>query len=73
MDTKNLIKDLKALPEVNLKLLQLARESVKKRGGFDHERLKYRYKEVQEASQEAEAYARDTDAAGRFILELMEE
>jgi len=73
MDTQNLIKDLKALPEVNLKLLQLARESVKKRGGFDHERLKYRYKEVGEASQEAEAYAKDASTMGNFIIELMEE
>lgn len=70
MDTKLLTKDLKALPEVRLKLLELARQSAKKGGGLDHEKLKFRYKEIQEASEEAESYTRETQAAASYLKML---
>lgn len=72
MDTKNLIEDLKALPEVKLKIFDLARETASPDGGFKPDMLANRYKEVADASDEAQAYAQYAEQAIKLLRRLLE-
>ena len=58
---------LQELPEVHLKIFDIAKAAVKPDGTIDGEMLIEKNKEIQEASNEAESYADDT---ARAVAEL---
>lgn len=71
MESSDLVKALKEVPECRLRLLELAREAVKKDGTLDDDMLMNRYKEIKEAADEAEDYARETQEAVRCLMDLV--
>ena len=62
---------LKELPEVHLRIFDIARKAVKPDGTVDADRLIKDYKEVREAANEAESYAVDTSSAVAFLRFLL--
>ncbi len=61
INSGDLIQSLKEVPEHKLKILDLARESVKEDGSLDLDGLSYRSEEVKEATDEAEAYITEVE------------
>ncbi len=59
----NLIEALKQVPEVRLRLIDLAWQVAKDDGSIDNDRLLMMTKELQEATDEARAYAESTRKA----------
>jgi len=59
----NLVNALKQLPEVRLRLIDLAWQVTKDDGSIDAERLLQMSKELEEATHEARAYAEATRKA----------
>jgi len=59
----NLIEALKQVPEVRLRLIDLAWQVVKDDGSLDADQLLMMAKELQEATDEARAYAESTRKA----------
>ena len=70
MDTSKLIDALRVVPEFRLRLIELAWEVVRDDGSLDPERLTFRGKELKEAVDEAEAYARATKEAVQWLREM---
>ena len=70
IDPGVLIENLKTIPAVELKLINLACEAVKEDGSLNEEMLAFRHKEVIEAKEEAEGYAEETRTAVRTLIEL---
>jgi len=67
MDVTEFVQALKEVPEVRLKILDFARESVKTDGSLDSEMLAFRGVELKEAIAQAEEYARETAEALRCL------
>ena len=70
MDTCELIRALKEVPECRLRLIRLAWEVFRDDGSLDRERLTFHGKELEEAIDEAEAYTQATKEAVRCLREL---
>ena len=63
MEAKDLIRVLREVPEVNLRLIDLAREVIRDDGSMDYNRLPFVSGELQEAVSEARGYAAGTEGA----------
>ncbi len=70
METGNLIEALKQLPEVRLRLIELAWEVARDDGTIDAEQLLSRGEELEEAACEAKAYADATRKAVSCLMSL---
>ena len=70
MDTCELTRVLKEVPEFRLRLVGLAWEVVGDDGSPDPEKLTFRGKELKEAIDEAEAYSQATREAVRCLREM---
>ena len=70
MDTCELIRALKTVPEFRLRLIELAWEVVGDDGSLDPERLTFRSKELKEAIDEAQAYAQAAREAVQCLREM---
>ena len=71
-DSFDPLRVLKEVPECRLRLLEIAREVLNEDGTFDDKIVANRYKEIEEASAAAEAYARETQTAVRSLRALIE-
>ena len=60
MEAKDLIRVLRGMPEVSLRLIELAREVTKDDGSLDYDKLPFVSGELQEAVSEAKGYAGST-------------
>lgn len=67
MEPNELIELLKTLPEVRLKLIEIAWRVTKEDGSLDEEMLAFQHKEIREATAEAEAYESETREAIRCL------
>ncbi len=70
MESHDLIRVLKEIPECRLRLIDLAREMVGDDGSLDTEKLGFRRKELEEAIAEAEAYAKATREAVQCLISM---
>jgi hypothetical protein len=70
METRDLIRILKEVPETKLRILDLCRDLVGKDGNIDPEKVAFYNKELLEATQEAEQYSKETKEAVRCLREL---
>lgn len=66
----NLIDALKELPEVRLRLIDLARQVAREDGSIDVERAMFLGKELEEAVNEARAYAESTRKAVWCLMNM---
>jgi len=71
MDTCDLISALKAVPEFRLRLIELAWEVTGDDGSLDLKGLAFRAKELEEAVDEAKAYARATREAVECLIAMV--
>ncbi len=62
-DNEEILTAIGGMAERRLKLPDLARQAVKEDGTLDYDWLAMHHKEVEEASDEAEAYAREVSEA----------
>ena len=67
MDSIEFVQALKEVPEVRLRIIDLAREAVKEDGSLDSEMLAFQGVEIKEAIAQAEEYARETAEALRCL------
>ena len=70
MDTGELIRALRKVPEFRLRLIGLAWEVIGGDGNLDGKSLAFRSKELKEAIDEAEAYSRATKEAVRCLRKM---
>lgn len=63
IEPKDLVNALEEVPVCRLKLLDLARRAVKEDGSLDTDWLAFNHKEIEQASDEAESYAREVSEA----------
>ena len=70
METGDLIRILKEVPETKLRILDLCHKLVGKDGNIDPEKVAFYNTELLEATQEAEQYSRETKEAVRCLREL---
>lgn len=71
-DHFDLVQALKEVPECRLRLLEIAREVLNEKGVLDTDLAANRSKEIAEASEEAEAYAKETHDAVQDLYVLKE-
>jgi hypothetical protein len=71
INSEDLIRSFKEVPETKLKILDLARGSVKEDGSLDLDALAYRSEEVKEATDEAEAYISEVEELVARLAPLM--
>lgn len=67
----NLVNALKRIPEVRLRLIDLAWEVARDDGSIDMDRLLQKVKEIDEAIAEARAYAETTRKASQCLMRLV--
>ncbi len=70
MDTKELIKILDAVPETNLRLIQLVGEIIDDKGDIDPDKVILHRKELEEATDQADAYIAATREAITCLQEM---
>lgn len=70
METGELIRILETLPEFRLRILELAWKVVGDDGTPDLERAALFYKEIREAADEAEAYAKGAKEATQCLIKM---
>jgi len=70
METGDLIRILKGIPETRLRILDLCHKLVGKDGIVDAEKVAFYTNELQEATKEAEQYSKETKEAVRCLREL---
>jgi len=70
METGDLIRILKEVPETKLRILDLCPELIGKDGNIDPGKVVFYSKELTEATKEAEKYSRETKEAVRCLSEL---
>jgi hypothetical protein len=63
LEVRDLIRALREVPEVRLRLLEVAWEVTKDDGSLDYDKLPFLSGELQEAVSEAEGYVRSTREA----------
>ena len=70
METKDLIRILKEVPETKLRILDLCHKLIGKDGTINPEKVTFYNTELLEATKEAEQYSRETKEAVRCLREL---
>lgn len=70
MNTSDVVRVLTGVPEVRLRLIDLARQVAREDGSLDDERAAFFRKELEEAISEAQAYAQATKEAVRCLSEM---
>ena len=70
METSDLIRLLKEVPEAHLRLFGITRKVLGEDGQIDPEKVSFHYKEIKEAVDEAKAYSESTKEAVRCLRML---
>jgi len=70
METRDLSRILKEVPETRLRILELCHKVIGKTGDVDPEKVAFYSEELLEATKEAEQYSKDTHEAVRCLREL---
>jgi hypothetical protein len=70
MESKDLIRILKQVPEARLRILELCHKVIGKKGDVDPEKVAFYSSELLEATKEAEQYSKETHEAVRCLREL---
>lgn len=70
METRDLIRILKEVPETRLRILNLCHELIGEDGAVDAEKVAFYSSELLEATKEAEQYSKETREAVRCLREL---
>jgi hypothetical protein len=70
MESKDLIRILKQVPEARLRILELCHKVIGKKGDVDPEKVAFYSKELLEATKEAEQHSKETHEAVRCLREL---
>ena len=70
METRDLVRILKEVPETHLRILELSHKLIGGNGDVDPEKVAFYYTELQEAKKEAEQYSEETREAVRCLREL---
>jgi len=70
MESKDLIRILKKVPKTRLRIIDLAWKVVGEDGTIDPDKVALHYKELKEATDEAEAYSGATKEAVECLKEL---
>ena len=70
MDTGDLIRILKEVPEARLRILELCPELIGENGNVDPTKVAFYSRELLEATKEAEQYSKETQEAVRCLSEL---
>jgi hypothetical protein len=70
METRDLIRILKEVPETRLRILELCHKVIGKTGDVDPEKVAFYSEELLEATKEAEQYSKETQEAVRCLREL---
>jgi len=70
IETRDLIRILKEVPETRLRILGLCRKLVGEDGAIDPEKVAFYSKELVEATKEAGQYSNETQEAVRCLREL---
>ena len=70
METTDLIRILKGVPEARLRILELCHKVIGERGDVDPEKIAFYSTELLEATKEAEQYSKETQEAARCLREL---
>ena len=70
METRDLVRILKEVPEARLRILELCHKVIGKNGDVDPEKVAFSSKELLEATKEAEQYSKETHEAVRCLREL---
>ena len=70
MDTQDLVRLLKEVPECRLRIIELTWEVVGNDGSLDAKKLAFRSKELKEALAEAEAYGEATKGAVLCLIHM---
>jgi len=71
METKDLIRILKGVPETRLRIIDLAWNVTDDDGAIDPDKVAFHYKEIKEATDEAQAYSEATKEAVECLRELV--
>jgi hypothetical protein len=72
MDTKDLIRVLKTVPEFRLRLIELAWKVIREDGQVDQDKVSFNRKEIDEAVEEAKAYGQATKEAVRCLMQMVQ-
>ena len=70
METGDLIRILKEVPEARLRILELCHKLIGKTGDVDPEKVAFYSTELLEATKEAEQYSKETQEAAQCLREL---
>ena len=70
METDELVRALRSLPETRLRLIELTWELVNEDGTYNPDQVAFHAEELQQATQEAEAYAKSTKELLGCLTEL---
>ena len=70
METTDLIRILKGVPETHLRILELCHKVIGVNGDVDPEKVAFYSTELLEATKEAEQYSKETQEAVRCLREL---
>jgi hypothetical protein len=70
METRDLIRILKEVPEARLRILELCHKVIGVNGDVDPEKVAFYSTELLEATKEAEQYSKETQEAVRCLREL---
>lgn len=71
METSDLVRILKGVPETRLRILSLCHKLIGQDGTVDSEKVAFYATELLEATEEAEQYSRETREAVRCLRELV--
>jgi len=70
IETGDLIRILKGVPETRLRILELSHKLIGENGDIDPQKVAFYSKELLEATEEAQQYSRETQEAVRCLKEL---
>jgi len=71
MESRDLIRILKGVPETRLRILDLCHKLIREDGSIDTSKIAFYSKELLEATKEAEQYSKETREAVRCLRELV--
>jgi hypothetical protein len=70
IEPRDLIRILEEIPETRLRILELCHKVLKEDGTVDPQKVAFYSKELEEATEEAEQYSKETKEAARCLREL---
>jgi hypothetical protein len=70
METQEIIRILREVPETRLRILDLCRKVIREDGTIDAEKVAFNSLELEEAAKEAQSYSEGTQEAVRCLKEL---